>query len=207
MVNIKSYKDGDRLILVIENCTGDLAIQVNKFLAEIIGLKNSSPKEVPALVSIPVNDEPMPEIDTLQQAHSGDFIEPPTDEEIKRFSFSDGAYKGMSVYDALKQDGIKAAVRISSKSNLLPKNIKGKAIEICKKSIAQDLCLKNTSTASRNEIYDFFTLYSPIIEDGIKQILCMSGYSSLSDFFAFADENTLKDAYEGIVLSLREKIL
>ena len=29
MANIKSYKDGDRLILVIENCNGELAVKAN----------------------------------------------------------------------------------------------------------------------------------------------------------------------------------
>ena len=60
MVNIKSYKDGDRLVLVIENCTGDIAEKTNNFITSLLGI-DITPTQVP-LKPIKVAEEPMPEI-------------------------------------------------------------------------------------------------------------------------------------------------
>lgn len=59
MVNIKTYKDGDRLILVVENCVGETATKVNRFVTDLLGIE-AIPQDVPDLVPIKVTEEPVP---------------------------------------------------------------------------------------------------------------------------------------------------
>ena len=59
MVNIKTYKDGDRLILVVENCVGETATKVNRFVTELLGIEEE-PIKVPNLTPIKVEEEPIP---------------------------------------------------------------------------------------------------------------------------------------------------
>ena len=60
MANIKTYKDGTRLIIVVENCTGPTAEKVNNFLLDILG--TAQPKEVPAVIPIEETEDIAPEI-------------------------------------------------------------------------------------------------------------------------------------------------
>ena len=53
MNNVKTYRDGDRFILVVENCNGSLATKVNEFIVSIMGIEEE-PIEVSLSVVVAV---------------------------------------------------------------------------------------------------------------------------------------------------------
>ena len=57
MVNLKTYRDGERMVLVIENCKGELEKKVESFISDLIGLNTS---EQTNLVPVKVQEEPDP---------------------------------------------------------------------------------------------------------------------------------------------------
>lgn len=206
MVNIKSYKDGDRLILVVENCTGELAVKVNKFLSEIIGLE-AAPTTVPALAPPIVEEETIPNVTEQKFAMPGDFNEPPTEQEILCYKFTGGPFSGTNLKDALKKAGVKAAIEIACNTKALSKEVKGDIVGVCKQYLMDDLCKRDSKVDSLLEISKFFKLYYPLIKGGVEQILSMSGYSDITDFLDFSDEQTQRDAYESIIQGLSERVV
>lgn len=206
MVNVKSYKDGDRLILVVENCTGELAVKVNKFLSEIIGIEEA-PATVPALVPPVVEEEAAPDITKQKSAMPGDFNEPPTEQEVLGYEFANGPFLGMNLKDALEKSGVKAAIEIACNAKTLPKEVKENIVGICKHYLMNDLCKRDPKSDALFEISKFFKLYYPLIKSGVEQILAMAGYSDLTDFLDFSDEQTQRDAYESIIQGLSERVV
>lgn len=206
MVNIKSYKDGDRLILAIENCTGDLAIKVNRFLAEIVGIEAEEPQIVPALEPPEVINEPTLDLTKATTAKPGDFKEPLSEKEILHYTLKEGVYSGKSVEQAFNEFGVDAAIRLACEAKNIPEDIRESAVRLCKQNIMKDLNRRNTEMDSTEEIKAFFNQYKPLIRDGIEQILAMAGYVTLDEFFILADEQMQRDAYESIIQGLAERV-
>lgn len=206
MVNIKSYKDGDRLILAIENCTGDLAVKVNRFLAEIVGVEAAEPKIVPALEPPEVIDEITPDLTKAIAAKPGDFKEPLSEKEILHYTLKEGAYSGKSVEQVFEEFGVDAAIKIACEVKIIPEDIRESVVKLCKRDIMKDLNRRNAEMDSIEEIKAFFNQYKFLVRDGIEQILAMAGYVTLDEFFILADEQMQRDAYESIIQGLAERV-
>lgn len=205
MVNVKSYKDGDRLVLVVENCTGELAEKVNHFLAEILDIVPVA-KPVPGLAPLENEDEPQPDISNLTPVSPGEFKEAPTIQAISKYVFSSGQYKGKTFEYALKKNGVAAAISIACSIKSIEQPLRDSILKYCKQMIAKDLASKDVQNDSFDAIGNFFEMYKPLAIKGIQQILSMSGYASLEEFMVFSDEKTIRDAYEALIKALIERI-
>lgn len=205
MVNVKTYKDGDRFILMIENCTGELAEKVNQFLADILG-PVPEPQTVPGLEPMENCSDDTPQTEKLQTANPGDFKEKPTKQEILNYTFETGTFKGYTLKSALNEHGINAAVKIACEIKSIEQPMRKEILDGCKQMIAKDLTKRKPQNADMDEIDTFIHLYKPLAQKGIQQILSMSGYSSLEEFFVFSDEKMQRDAYEALIDALKEKV-
>lgn len=205
MVNVKSYKDGNRLVLVVENCTGELAVKVNAFLSDIIGIESSKP--VPALAPVEVKEEAPPKIDDMEPIEDPKpvFQTPPTQKEVGEILIPEGMYQGMTVKNALEQVGLKAAIAISVMFKKFPGQ-EQTVLNQCKAVMEKDLNSRVSDTASVFEIEEFLNLYQPLIQKTIRQVLQMAGYSELQDFLNFAEEDVLREAYYSILEELKTRI-
>lgn len=83
--NIKTYKDGARMILVVENCTGEIAAKVNDFILDILGFE-STPATVPEIVPEQVKAEEKPDLTnaTPVTRESGKAFDEPAPEAVAR---------------------------------------------------------------------------------------------------------------------------
>lgn len=205
MTNIKSYKDGARLILVIENCTGELARKCNAFLADLVGI-DAAPEPIPAIVPIQVKDDPPPTEQTLMH------MEPVTQiiEEDQSCSsgsqiIPSGPFKGLLVNDALQQYGIRAAIDLIQRRSQFPESVQNDLLVVTKKLIHANAASRNPETASLGEIKDFFEEFHPLIENSTRQILEMSGYSLILDFLDFAPEHMQQEAYFSVLDELKRR--
>ncbi len=205
MVNIKSYKDGDRLILTIENCTGELAQKVNTFLLDILGMEMEA-IPVPAVEPIKIEEEKAPDIARLSVALPGDYDEPEPQEILEKHIIESGNFKGMSIKKAIEQSGMKAIIELVLYSKTREGSLKTDIVNFSKKKIAEDLQIRNMRITDAEEARDFINLYYPIIKDGISQILQMSGYADLDSFFEFASEEIINDAYQSLLQSLYKRV-
>lgn len=205
MVNIKSYKDGDRFILMVENCSGELAVKVNHFLTDIMGL-DAEPQKVPALIPQIVPQEKALDEPSLQPAYPGAFKEPPDVKEISAYVLTEGKYSGETVQQAIMKYGLNAAIDISCHAKAIDQTLQKQIIEKCKQIIYADVENRNAETDTMEEITTFFNQYNPLIESGVKRILEMSGYETLDDFFTFAEETIQRDAYYSIVNGLLARV-
>ena len=144
MVNIKTYKDGDRFILVVENCIGETAQKVNSFVADLLGLSEAvKPVQVP-LKPIKVKEETPPVLPS---------------EEIKEASFTEEAPRPQE----------------------------------------EMVSFKDSATITRDEVLEFVKMTENQIKEPLQAILDMAGYADIHDFIAFADEKSIKDAYEVLI--------
>lgn len=186
MVNIKPIRDGDRLIIVIENCKGEVAEKVNAFLASLTNLDGVSEQEeipVPDLKPIKVAERSTPH--TVRKAPIT-----PIDNKKHQPPKSD-----IDVNQLVKENGISAIL------DLLKTKIDIKTSLECKKLVHEDV-MKRKECASLAEIKKFFHLYEHLEKKDISYILQSSSYATLNDFLDFAPEEIINEAYYTIRMAL-----
>ena len=197
MNNIKSYKDGDRLILVIENCTGDTAAKVNAFVADILGINEDfpAPKEIEGVEPIVTAEIKMPDISKAKAIETiEDFFPVSQNKDIYSFSLPDEMYP-LSV--AISSMDIKyiSKILIYCEANDFPE--KEKVESICKQTLRDD-CSIRVYDDSMDRIDKFFEDYSDIITKEVKAICEATGNSDYQNFRINETEETIRDAYEAI---------
>lgn len=202
MTNIKSYKDGARLILVIENCTGELARKCNAFLADVVGI-DADPEPIPALVPLQIRDDPPPDERTMEPVVRMD--EDKRDHSCESRQIPSGPYQGLRVKDALLQHGVKAAIDLIQRRSQFPELVRDDLLAITKKMIYSNAAARNPDTASLEEIRAFFSEFQPLIVNSTRQILEMAGYSLIADFLDFAPEHMQQDAYYSVLDELKRR--
>ena len=188
---IKAYKDGDRLILVIENCTENLEEMLLHFLADVT--------EVPGL-------QPMPQTDEK--------IEIPEEETPSKNSLllmPDEPYNGMSVQEAIDRDGVPAAIQAAFFANSLNGKEKVFVMALVKKRLKEDLTARKSAGIEKMEkgkqgsLEDFFLTYEPLLANLIKDILVRNECASLGEFLK-TDRSILKKEYDSVFEKLLRSI-
>ena len=204
MKNVKTYKDGDRFVLVVENCTGELKAKVAELVLGILDL-GEGPTELPHLSPIRVADEKVPEEKVLEDLPRKDI----ENAVPKKDGFmSGGRYDGKSFADAIRADGVAAAIYMLQNADAIAPgfvlSLKGK----CKEAIGLDVWSRDPDTATAADFEGFVNLYGPLIgnENALGSILAQAGYSDISDFIAFAGDTMIKGAYEALLEAIRTAI-
>lgn len=206
MNNVKTYKDGSRLVIVVENCTGPLAAKVNAFILDVLGMPEGEPLKEEVLTQVvpgivpekPVKEE-IPDVSEAEQIHPGDEdpFNAPIPEELARSLAVDGPSGTLG--RALDTGDTAAVVKLSMQSRNMDESVRYTALKLCKQYILKDCQRRTPECTPTNEIMKFFDVYKPLIGAAIKDILAKAGMSSLKDFFALQDEYQHQDAYGAIL--------
>lgn len=193
MNNLKTYRDGDRFILVVENCKGSLAAKVNEFIVSIMGIKEE-PTEVP-LVPLKVEDEDIPDIDSCEEVLQFVDLEKHIDTDV--FRFVDGIYKGMTFEEAQKKDGIKAVAYTFAHVKEVAPNCQEQILCKCKENLFYDCGLSkyDPDLDSENDFRRFIDTYDSVLNKTFKSISAQAGYENIQTMIANARENVWRDGY------------
>ena len=188
---VKAYKDGDRLILVIENCTENLEEMLLHYLADVT--------EVPGLQPMPQTDEKI------------EIPEEKTPSKNSLLLMPDEPYNGMSVQEAIAKDGVSAAIQAAFFANSLDGKEKAFVMALVKKCLKEDLTARKTAGIEKTEkgkqgsIEDFFLTYEPLLANLIKDILVRYECASLGEFLKM-DRSILKKEYDSVFERLLRSI-
>lgn len=204
MTNVKAYKDGNRLIIVVENCTGEVAGKVNDFLLDIIG--TAQPKVVPALLPQNAVEEAAPEIrveDEITPQDPAPFAAP-SSKEAARACAVPGASGTLG--HALDVGDTEAIAKLVTMVHKMDESLKHTVVAMCKKYILDDCIRRNPAEATTNEIRRFFSDYRPLIKATMNEILSKAGYADIDLFFAHANMVQQQGAYQSILDELVARV-
>ena len=205
MRNIKTYKDGSRLVIVVENCTGPLAAKVNNFILDVLGLDENSvnlqdvTQEVPGIVpEKPVEKErlDLSQAEEIKQGNEAPF-DAPIPEELARSLPVDGPSGTLG--RALDTGDTAAIVKMCLSTKNMDESVRYTALKLCKQYILKDCKRRTPECTPTNEIIKFFDVYKPLIGVAIKDILSKAGMSTLKVFFTLQDEYIHQDAYSTVL--------
>lgn len=204
MNNVKTYKDGDRFILVVENCKGSLATKVNEFIVSIMGIEEE-PTEVP-LIPLEVEEEDVPDISSCEEILQFVNSEKQIDTDV--FRFVDGLYKGMTYEEAEKQDGAKAVAYTFAHAKEVAPNCVEQIKEKCKERLFVDCGLGkyDPDLDSENDFRNFIDTYDSILNKTFKSISAQAGYENIQVMIDSARENLWRDGYAAAKKKLLEII-
>lgn len=205
MRNIKTYKDGSRLVIVVENCTGPLAAKVNSFILDVLGLDEDPAnlqdvtQEVPGIVpERPIEDD-APDLSQAEEIGQGNEapFNAPIPEELARSLAVDGPSGTLG--RALDTGDTAAIVKMCMQTKNMDESVRYTALKLCKQYILKDCKRRTPECTPTNEIIKFFDVYKPLIGAAIKDILSQAGMSSIKDFFTLQDEYIHQDAYSTVL--------
>jgi len=200
MTNIKTYKDGDRFILVLENCTGELAAKVNQFILDVIGVPVTT-ELLPEIIPETVPAEEFPDMNkclpiTAVSENAKPFCEPMTENDARNIPIYG---RSETIGQAMDKGDTAAVIYMSTCAKMLKESARQGVVTLCKAYLRDDCSKRNIEHASTPEIQDFFLLYTPIIREELKRILDASGCMALEDFFAQSNMSTQRSAYKNIL--------
>lgn len=197
MTNVKTYKDGSRLVIVVENCTGPLAEKVNNFLLDILGAE--PPRTVPAVVPQEIREEPIPDttiITEITETDPSPFKAPSSTEEARSYPV-EGA--SGSLGRALDSGDTTAIVKLSTKTHLMDESLRYTVLELCKQYMLDDCIKRDPADASLKEITRFIGEYTPLIRACIQELLKQAGYADIKTYLECADIEQLRGAYQAVL--------
>lgn len=205
MRNIKTYKDGSRLVIVVENCTGPLAAKVNEFILDVLGVGEDAPApetvltEIPGIVPEKPIEEPAPDLSKATPIEKGD--EAPFNAPIPEEMARGLPIKGPSgtLGRALDTGDTAAIVAMCMQTHNMEESVRYTALRLCKAYILKDCQNRIPECTPSNEIIKFFEVYRPLIGGAIRDILSQAGMSSLKDFFNMQEEYIQQDAYATVL--------
>lgn len=203
--NIKTFVDGNRFILVVENAMQD---EVASLIREFVGkLQVDAPiKAIKAL-----EPAPDPNLDNgpfIPEGQSGNELPPApmSEEEINNYRFANGKYRGLTYNEALQKFGRRSSIDIYLLCKELPEriapHIKGK----CFQTIIHDLDSRDSTTDQRKTMQDFIFAYRPIANSIITEMKDDLGFSSVEDMVKFSDNDTLRNIYQTLIDNIRDAI-
>lgn len=204
MANIKTYKDGARLIIVVENCVGDTAEKVNNFLLDVIG--TAPPKTIPAVVPIEIEEEAAPEIrieDEITAENPTPFVAPSSKESARACPVN-GASGTLG--RALDTGDTAAIVEFTAGVRNIDESLRHTALEMCKRYMLDDCICREPENASTSEMKRFVVNYLPLVKTSVKEILCGAGYADIDTFFEHANDIQQRGAYQSILDGLISRI-
>ena len=180
MENIKAYKDGDRLYIVIDNCKESVEKVITDMLIGGLTALDTGLKPIKAA-----------EEENIQMSGKAKSILPEPG-----YIFGIGKYKGMTLDEALQADGYEAALYIASIWSDIPeKNYADTQNRI------REVCLKSLEKIKESPD-DFFMLFQSVFSEQFdsffernKEAIKNMGLeaTSLDDFIFTAPEKTVYD--------------
>lgn len=203
MNNIKTYKDGERLCIVVENCTGATAAKVNRFLLDILGVP-VEPAEVPGLTPVEVIEDPMPLTDDMEIITEEQLFDEPSPIEEARSLPVDGP-SGTLGY-ALDTGDTYAVVRATLAPNL-DERMRYTVIELCKEYMINDCLARVPETATRQDVQNFIVAYRPLIKAQLIELLNADGFNDLKAFLENVSVEKLQHAYRAILEALTTRMI
>lgn len=189
------------MILVVENCTGDIAAKVNNFILDILGM-DSEPASVPEIIPEKPKEEPIPDTTkaTPITRETGKAFEEPVPEPVAReYAVPGGSATFGHAFDT---GDTRAVIWAMMQAQHMEPAMKYTIIRMSKRYILWDCSRRNPETASTAHIKRFFADYEPLIKKGIKHILDSAAYATLNDFFELTDEYMHQDAYRAVLEDL-----
>ncbi len=197
MTNLKTYKDGSRLILVVENCTGEIAAKVNAFVLDLLG--TNGPEVIPAVVPITVQEEAEPEVRPEQEItkENGNLFNAPAPEETAKNIPVDGPSGTLG--NAINTGDTNTVVRVCVKATNLDESLRHTVIKLCKEYLLDDCSRRNPDNAGVHDFKSFCETYKPLIDKSLKNILSQAGHNKLHHFIAEAKLEVLRDAYSRLL--------
>lgn len=204
MNNIKTYRDGARFMLVVENCVGETAKKVNAFILELMGA--IEPEQIPGIIPEKPVDEPPPSVARMEEITPNDpepFKVPIPEEDAKNLPV-DGPSGTLG--RAIDAKDTEAIIAVCLRAKTMDESVRDTAMKLCKEYILNDCQKRIPENTLSNEIRKFFRIYKPLIEGATTQILESAGYASTEDFFDFADEYLHQQAYASVLESVIERV-
>lgn len=195
--SIKFWRDGERFIIVVDNCTGSTATKVNNFITDMLGL---TPQEQPAATPVPhITPQKPPSFKADEVLAAATPIKATTDLFREIVDPHDIIIEGGAgtLGHAIESKDTAAVVRFFAEHKE-----HAPAQKLCRQYILDDCNRRDYVFATESEIRVFFSAYQPIIKDAVPQILSSAGYATIEDFFDFADICLIRDAYRAILESI-----
>lgn len=191
MENIKLYKDGNRLVIVVENC-GDAEEQI---LSKMIGAVTSDTKSIKDLsnVDTPSNT---PNVSTNIE----------TSKEQKEKTFTFGKHKGKTPTEVVKELGrFKSFMFFKTLTSIYDKDLKASVDEKIKAyndSILKPL-LDKVEKASYDDMIVFFNNFKPLFEKELNMEVNDMQYTNIEELLSYEDDNSRQALYRKYI----EKIM
>ena len=205
-MEIKSFRDGNRLILVLEECS----LESEKNLFELLKSLTDTPIESADIPEIVPTNAPLPSDPPMNLSVQSELGA--SAPEIDDNMLLDAALK-LSVNgktenlgEAISQNDTRAIVDLCLRTQSIDPQIRPFALKTCKSYILNDCERRVPEVASVREIRNFFALYAPLISLSVNEILQSAGCNTLKDFFESYEDYVLQDAYRAILDNLVERI-
>lgn len=213
-INFQVYADGDKRILVVENCKGEVLEAFNQILEAVCGLPESGTKAVPAVIP----DRKLSEVPKIKNeaeersfglAHSVSSAR--TECDMSRYHFPDmvlmsGDYAGMTPFEAVSKDGIRAVpVLCECSKEIKPESVRKQMIECCKQLISADLSARPTDLSDTDSLVDFFSIYRQLLGGKCLKILHDTHGIDLDDALFRKDVKEMSTAYRAVLSDLRSR--
>lgn len=200
MNNVKTYRDGARLILVVENCTGEIAAKVNDFVLDILQCNVApEPTPVPAIIPEKPVEEPMPNVEkaTPINVESGRAFDEPVPEQMARNYPVDGVSGTFGV--AIDTGNTETIVAVYQQINNMDVSMRYTITNMCKQYVRDDCLRRHPDCTNTSQIKKFFNEYKPLIGNELRYILSSSSYANIEDFLDFGDEYQHQEAYRYVI--------
>lgn len=202
--NVKTYLDGDRFIIVIENSKAPvIADKIRAFIGDL--QYNGPVEEIRALEAPP--DPKLNEIPWMPESSEGELPPKPISiEEAKQYIFQSGPYKGLTFVQAIERHGRSASVAIFTSSRDLPQEIGNVLKNEARKLIISDLNARDSVMDTRKQIFDFLKSYRPIADDILNDLKEKQGCRTVEDLIKFSDEAMLRNIYQTTIDRLVDRM-
>lgn len=193
MVNVKAYKEGNRLTLVVENPDLDTAKIINDMLIRLCGVTQVT--DVEGLVPVSYHENEMP--NTNEEYEITDLKSKPFKESMSKEEILSLKIDGLNVTlgSAVKHNDIVSIVHAYINASNHGVEAESGIIKICKEFILNDCKKRDPDCTPISEIIKFCRIYAHLIKDAVKEVLDMSGFERLNEFIENTDEYLVQDAY------------
>ena len=212
-VNFQVYADGDKRILVVENCKGEVLEAFNRILEAVCGLPENDVKTVPSVVPDGKKSEP-PKIKSGTAVQSFGLTlsapSPQTSSDRPENHFPDvillsGDYAGMTPGEAVSKDGIRAVPALCESSrDMKPESVRKQMVECCKHLVSADLSARPAELNNADLLIDFFSVYRQLLGGKCLKMLYELGID-LDDAIRRGDTEMLSEAYNAVLTDLQDR--
>lgn len=207
MPTVKTYKDGNRFILVIPT-EGDPEIgkKVNDFILDILGM--SPPQEITGF--LPAKDEPdKPPVIPVEKQITQDAGRPfkevqPVMDCMSYVPHFNNPHK-LAFGELVRRQGVGITAYYLQHLDLIDREYREEIKNKCRDYILSDLKMRSYSDES-SDILAFFICYQEMLHSEIREMLSYNSYASLAEFLN-GNDSVVRDEYERLIDKMRKKVL